>query len=245
MKYAIIAAGEGSRLAQEGILQPKPLVEVAGHKLIDRLLGEFRSVGASALWVVCNDLRPEVKAHLQQLVRDGLDGQPLPLHYVVRTTPSSMHSFAALAPHLDGEPFVLTTVDTIFRPAEFASYVQAFAEAVREGYDGLMGVTDYVDDERPLWVGVDSDDLVTGFHDDYAGGPRLISGGIYGLTPRALPTLQHCLDRGDSRMRNFQRALVAEGCRLKAWRFSKVLDIDHASDIDKAEQFLSSDPSCR
>lgn len=40
-------------------------------------------------------------------------------------------------------------------------------------------------------------------------------------------------------MRNFQRELINEGQRLKAWSFSKVLDIDHVSDIAKAEQFLS------
>jgi len=40
-------------------------------------------------------------------------------------------------------------------------------------------------------------------------------------------------------MRNFQRALVADGLRLQAWPFSKVLDIDHVTDIRKAEQFLS------
>ena len=39
-------------------------------------------------------------------------------------------------------------------------------------------------------------------------------------------------------MRNFQRALVSEGLRLKAFCFSKVLDIDHKSDIQKAEDFL-------
>lgn len=145
MKFAIIAAGEGSRLAQEGIVSPKPLIEVAGQHLIDRLMDVFREVGASELWVVCNDLRPEVSAHLAQVTDHGLYGRPLPLHYVVRTTPSSMHSFAALAPHLDGGPFVLTTVDTIFRTEEFARYVQAFSEAVAQGYDGLMGVTDYID----------------------------------------------------------------------------------------------------
>jgi hypothetical protein len=39
-------------------------------------------------------------------------------------------------------------------------------------------------------------------------------------------------------MRNFQRALVAFGLQLKAYPFSKVLDIDHASDVQKAEEFL-------
>ena len=40
-------------------------------------------------------------------------------------------------------------------------------------------------------------------------------------------------------MRNFQRALVADGLQLRAYAFSKVLDIDHASDIEKAEAFIS------
>ena len=38
MDYAIIAAGEGSRLAQEGVKWPKPLVRLNGVALIDRLI---------------------------------------------------------------------------------------------------------------------------------------------------------------------------------------------------------------
>ena len=38
MKYAIIAAGEGSRLAEEGVAEPKPLVRLGSECLIDRLL---------------------------------------------------------------------------------------------------------------------------------------------------------------------------------------------------------------
>ena len=41
MKYAIIAAGNGSRLAQEGITVPKPLVEINGERLIDRLVRQL------------------------------------------------------------------------------------------------------------------------------------------------------------------------------------------------------------
>ena len=37
MKYAIIAAGEGSRLAAEGVAEHKPLVRVHGECLVDRL----------------------------------------------------------------------------------------------------------------------------------------------------------------------------------------------------------------
>lgn len=47
------------------------------------------------------------------------------------------------------------------------------------------------------------------------------------------------MDKGMSRMRNFQRQLVADGLKLKAYPFKKILDVDHAGDIVKAEAFLA------
>ena len=40
-------------------------------------------------------------------------------------------------------------------------------------------------------------------------------------------------------MRNFQRRLAEEGMKLKAYPFGKIIDIDHAEDIAKAEEFLA------
>ena len=133
---------------------------------------------------------------------------------------------------------VVTTVDTVFRDDEFAAYVAALRRAVAEGYDGLMGVTSYVDDERPLYVATDEAMAVTAFCDDRPEGCRYVSAGIYGLMPCALDVLERCVARGESRMRNFQRALLAEGLRLRAHAFGKVLDVDHAADIAKAEELL-------
>ncbi len=243
MRFAIIAAGEGSRLAQEGIAEPKPLVCVGGERLIDRLLRIFMSNGATEIVVICNTLTRLVGDHLRQLQQGG----GVPLRFVEKTTPSSMHSLYELSPLLQGEPFVLTTVDTIFREEEFTAYVDEFKRLVDGGLaDGLMGVTDYIDDEKPLYVRCEqrhserSQNVlnIAAFldHDDT---PRYISGGIYGLTPRALDTLRVCIGRGESRMRNFQRALLADGLQLRAWPFTKVFDIDHASDIEKAGLFIA------
>ena len=156
MRYAIIAAGEGSRLASEGISQPKPLVRVGGEPLLGRLLRVFGENDAEEVAVVCRGSSPDVAAYLdaQQRARTGCAAR---LRFMVRSTPSSMHSLYALAPWLrEGEgPVVVTTVDTVFRDDEFAAYVAALRRAVAEGYDGLMGVTSYVDDERPLYVATD------------------------------------------------------------------------------------------
>ena len=146
-----------------------------------------------------------------------------------------MHSLWALRPWLSDDSFILTTVDTIFQEPAFAAYVQAFRQTTA---DALMGVTDYIDDERPLYVSTSDDLLITDFTDT-SSQPHYISAGIYGLTPRCFETLGRCIDQGEQRLRNFQRALVADGLHLQAWPFSKVLDIDHVTDIRKAEQFLS------
>ena len=61
MKYAIIAAGEGSRLSQEGVNEPKPLVKVNGEHLIDRLIRVFMSLDAEEIVVICNDLTTLVR----------------------------------------------------------------------------------------------------------------------------------------------------------------------------------------
>ena len=68
MKFAIIAGGEGSRLKEEGVAAPKPLVEVGGEKLIDRLIRIFRDNGAEEIDIIINNLHPETAAHLEHLL---------------------------------------------------------------------------------------------------------------------------------------------------------------------------------
>ncbi len=237
MKFAIIAAGEGSRLAQEGVQLPKPLVRLNGEALVARLLRIFFAHDAEEVVVIVNQLHPATET----FVREWMSAHPGCLvRLVVKSTPSSMHSFAELAPYLTDAPFCLTTVDTVFREDDFGQYIAAFRRTLTEGGDGLMAVTDYIDDEKPLYIGVDEAMNIDGFYDERELRFRYISGGIYALAPCALDTLARCMAEGQSRMRNFQRALIADGLHLKAHLFSKILDVDHAADIEKAEQFLRS-----
>ena len=247
MRFAVIAAGEGSRLAQEGVEQPKQLVPLCGEPMIERLLRIFVDCGATEIVVIVNEWSTAVREHLEQMQL------PVPLRLVVKTTPSSMHSLHALSPYLRGERFCLTTVDTIFREEEFKKYIRYFQEA--KEIDGCMAVTPYVDDEKPLWVGVEKQadaegaslldkqgshkkPRITGFHDNQEGDDHLISGGIYCLGDKALDVLDHCMEQGMSRMRNFQRQLVVEGLKLEAYPINKILDVDHKEDIAKAEAFI-------
>ena len=232
MKFAIISAGEGSRLAQEGVQLPKPLVQLNGMAMIDRLIHIFAKNGAEQVVVIINNEVAQTKEHLALLKKVS----EVPLEVIVKTTPSSMHSFYELSTYLKDDKFCLTTVDTIFREEEFSRFIEAFKASDK---DGLMAVTDYIDDEKPLYISTDEELNITGFHDARTPDCRYISGGIYCLTPKSIDTLQRCMENGMSRMRNFQRQLVADGLHLGAYPFSKILNVDHASDIEKAEAFLN------
>lgn len=240
MNYAIIAAGEGSRLVQEGVPVPKPLVDIDGRPMIRRLIDIFMANDAQHISVIVNEQMTAVRQYVENLKAQT----DVPLTLVVKSTPSSMHSFYEVSrtfgenadAHNDGR-FILTTVDTIFRPEDFARYVKAFASAP-DDIDGCMAVTTYIDDEKPLYVDVNAEGIITAFRDDAWDGVKYISGGIYGLRPQAVDILRRCIDDGVSRMRNYQRALVAAGQRLRAFDMGKILDVDHAGDIDKARQFL-------
>lgn len=231
MNYAIIAAGEGSRLAKEGIAKPKPLVDLNGEPMIGRLINLFLRCNAESISIIVNEEMTEVRSYLESLTL------PVPFNLVVKSTPSSLHSFYELSRVMPAGKFCLTTVDTIFRENDFRAYIKA-AEAATD-CDGMMAVTDYIDDEKPLYVDTDAEMNITAFRDARYDGARYISGGIYALGGRAVGVLEECMGKGISRMRNFQRALVDAGLRLKAYPMGKILDVDHAEDIRKAEEFIN------
>lgn len=232
MNYAIIAAGEGSRLAQEGVAKPKPLVELQGEPMIGRLINVMIRCNAESISIIVNEHMSEVRQYLESLKL------PIPLNLVVKTTPSSMHSFWHLSQVIPEGKFCLTTVDTIFREQDFKAYIDAF-EADKT-HDGMWAVTPFVDDEKPLWVDVDDEMSITAFRDKRWDGAKYVSGGIYAMTDKAFDVLDQCIEQGISRMRNFQRALVDAGHHLQAYSIDKIVDVDHADDIATAEAFLAS-----
>ena len=232
MHYAIIAAGEGSRLAQEGVEKPKPLVELNGEPMVMRLMNIFRRCNAESISIIINDFMPEVRQFLDNIEID------IPLNVVVKSTPSSMHSFWELSKVMKPGKFCLTTVDTIFREDDFARYIAAFE--ADDKHDGMWAVTPFIEDEKPLYVDVDRRMNIKAFCDKPFDGVKYVSGGVYAMSDKAFPILDQCIEKGISRMRNFQRALIENGMKLKAYSIDKIIDVDHASDIAVAQEFIKS-----
>ena len=228
MRFAIISAGEGSRLAHEGFNKPKPLVPICGVPMIERLIGIFMRSGATEIAVIINGDNPETVQFLQLLKKK------YPIDLVVKKTPSSMHSLYELRHFQRGDRFCLTTVDTIFKEEQFSGFIDAFKSL---DSSGLMGVTEFVDDEKPLYVGTDQDMNIVGFYDE-PNDCRFVSAGVYALPDSAIDLLEECIENGQSRMRNFQRQLIADKIHLKAYSLGNVVDVDHVSDISVAESLI-------
>lgn len=233
--FGIIAAGDGNRIKEEGSVLPKPLVKIDGQPMIGRLISLMEKCGARSISIIVNSDMPDVWEFLQELT-PTLNCE---LKMISKKTPSSMHSFFEVVELMNPEDkFIITTVDTIFKAEDFRKYVERYANLTKE-IDGLMGVTSYIDDEKPLYVATDKHEKIIGYLDSKMGDLTYISAGIYGLRRNSLPILRNCIDNGINRMRNFQRSLVANGLDLYAYDMGKVFDVDHIADIEKANKFLS------
>jgi len=164
MKSAgIIAAGWGERLGQK---IPKALTQVNGKALIDYTLDGFETAGIQRVTCIVNETAKAVPEHVAN------SGRKLEIDWIIRTTPSSMHSFLIVLERLNsfasppsplpkgegrtsrGEAefphFLITTVDSICPPDAYAEFVRScdlFPAA-----DVCLGLTSFVDDEKPLRV---------------------------------------------------------------------------------------------
>jgi NDP-sugar pyrophosphorylase family protein len=235
MRFAILAAGEGSRLRAEGVATPKPLVEVGGVPILERLLNLARENGAREVACIVNAELPE----LRRFLTERSFGVPVLL--LVQSTPSSLHSLHALAPGLAGEPFCLFTADAVFPAGELTAFLEA---ARRSPVSGTLAVTSYVHDEKPLHVRVDAAGRILDFVDGPEGAPS-VTGGIYYLSDRVLPDIAAAVRADVSRLRNALRFLVRQGHELRAYAFSRIVDVDRLSDLGPAEELLAGEAVAR
>lgn len=231
MKFAIIAAGNGSRMASEGASLPKPLVEIDGVPMIKRLIDAFIKSGATSIAIIINEKMQDVRDYLASL------NVAAKLNVVAKTTSGSMLSFYELREYASDGKFCLSTVDAIFDEEEFLRYIAMFEQNTTT--DGYMAVTSFIDDEYPLYIDTDENGIINRFSDEVFAGNRLVSGGIYALTHRAIDVLCDCVNRGINDMRDYQRALIEAGLKLQAFEFSKIVDVDHVGDIAIANAFIA------
>ena len=228
MKAGIIAAGQGDRLIQGGILVPKPLVTIGKEPLIARTIRAANHVGVTSIACIVNDLNPAVAEYLRST------SWPVPLELVVKTTASSMESLFSLAPLLINGPFLLFTVDAVF---EFGVLRRFLTEARSRGGDGVLAVTRFVDDEKPLWVKLDKGQRIIALGDGAQPG-RYVTAGFYYFRPEVFSLIDAARARRLSALRQFLGFLLENRLSLYGIPVSKTVDVDTPEDIEKANKYL-------
>jgi NDP-sugar pyrophosphorylase family protein len=218
----IIAAGEGSRLRAAGWRMSKPMVPVAGRPLMDHALDRFRAAGIGRLAVIINEASEDARRWLEDNAGD------IDLDLTVRTTPSSYASFRIVAERLAGAPAVITTVDGIMASDDFRAFVEAASAFPADAT--VLGLTDLVDDEKPLWAELDpASGRITRLGG--AAGSH-VTAGLYILPARRPAELAG----GFERLRDYLGWLVEQGERVYGVAVPRVFDIDRAADIAAAER---------
>lgn len=228
MRAAIIAAGEGSRLAAGGVI--KPLIPVAGRPLIHWIVDGLRAAGCKELTVLTNSRGAAVAPSLTAAFPD------IAFDFLTADTASSFESFRLVSLRLAAtqEEFAVSTADALIRPEDVARFL---AECRRAKAAAGLALTLHVDDEKPLWADVDASGRVTALG---AGAARkdAVTCGLYYMTGPAARRLPAAA--AHARLRDFLAELTADGS-VRGVILSKTLDVDRPEDLAAAEAFLTTE----
>ena len=195
---AIIAAGEGIRLKNEGIKVSKPMVEVGGIPLIKRIIDIGIKNGVNSVTCIINENSKDLEKFLSN------NSFAVPINLIVKSTESSLHSLYELSKKVTS-PFLLTTSDSIFLENEFSSFINNALQ--NTSADGIFAVTDFIDDEKPLYVSVNEEMRITGFYDTNDNF-KFVTGGLYFFRKDITNEVEEAVNNNVVRLRNFQRFLI-------------------------------------
>ncbi len=229
MEGGIIAAGHGSRLKKGGMVVPKPLLKINGTELIGRTVSEFKKAGIYNIRVI---FRKRICEQCSEYLATAFP--ECRFRILCKDTESSAESFLTLLEGANGsDRLLLTTVDSIFAPGALDSFVEKALKMPKDHV--ILGVTRYVDDEKPLFVsfGDKADNKITAI-----GGTDgdAVTCGVY-LMPQNIWTQRQ--EVAFPALRAFLSHLFHKGIGFCGVDMGKVIDVDRPEDIKEAEKFLN------
>lgn len=221
LRGGVIAAGQGTRLRADGYSVSKPMTPVGGRPLIGHALDRFRAVEVRKTTVIVNEGSDDCRQWLSDHCQD------LDLDLIIRTTASSYASFQLVAARLAGAPAIITTVDAVMPVDAFQRFVESAARLPNDAF--VLGLTDHVDDENPLWATVDERGRVVRLGGDQG---SHVTAGLYWLPAHRGGEPSARFDR----LRDYLKWLVDERRPVYGVALPLVFDIDRAHDVKAAEQ---------
>jgi len=224
----ILAGGEGSRLAADGVKTPKALVEVAGRPQLVRLVDTFVRLGVGGVTCMVREGLPPVERLL--------GARPVPVAALTCLTPSSLHTLVAGLKASASGPVFCSMVDTVMPWRDWQRAFDAAHQHLATGADAVLVVTPPADDDRPLYVGLNTTKRVRAIGDEKQ---PLVTGGVYAFSPAARVLAAEILDQGLERMRAFLGELVKRGRPVFGVEVPRVIDLDRARDLADANAWLA------
>ena len=107
-KGMVLAAGLGTRMRPLTNSRPKPLINVAGHSLLDRALDWMANSGIKEVVVNTHYLSAQIEAHLQRRIQPHIILSPENEELL-----ETGGGIARALPHLGEDPFICANSDTI------------------------------------------------------------------------------------------------------------------------------------
>lgn len=229
MKAGIFAAGMGSRFLKAGWKEPKPLIPLNGKPLLGHVLENLFQAGIEEVGLLLNE---EPFFDPVELFVNRLQGG-LRIRTWRKTTRSSCESFFFLMNRLGSPPFLLSTVDTILPENALREFltVRSYPSSCRL----VLAVTDFVHDEKPLWVEINEEGKVLKLGEAVST-KESVTAGLYLVLKDLTETVSQ---KPYEALRGFLGELVEDGGDVRTKRFPMALDIDRPEDIRVAETLLA------
>jgi NDP-sugar pyrophosphorylase family protein len=214
------------------------LTRVGGRTLIDLVIEGLVDAGTDRITCIVNEQSRAVCEHVERA------WPSLAMDWIVRTTPTSMHSFLAVLERLAeaGESqCLLTTVDSVCPRGTTREFARRAAEL---SAPLALGVTDVIDDEKPLYAvpaveAVDSRPFQLARLSSDAGASRFVTAGFYWASTAILSEKEHALSSGFTALRQFLGRVVAAGYPCWGVPLASVVDVDRPQDVAVAERLVS------
>jgi len=235
MNCLIVAAGMGGRLREKG--PSKPLVQIQGVGLLERVITRARAAGVERFFVVTGYRGDDVRAALDALSkREGI-----PIVHIVNEEWQRANGVSVLKakPFLNG-PFLLSMCDHLFDPEIIRGLIGSPVEpdtvtlAVDFNVDG--SINDLDDVTRVKCAEGRIEHIGKVIRDFNA-----IDTGAFLCTPVLFAALEASQAAGDDSISGGMNVLARQGkARVYDVQDRLWLDVDDPASFDKAEELLGS-----
>ena len=230
IKHAgIFAAGHGSRLKKAFPNLIKPIIPIRKKPLIEWMLKLLKEAGFNKVTILFNSRGEEAMLYLYTL--NDFKGD---LDFIVKDTESSWESFSLLSKEMakKSENFLLTTVDSFYKPEELKGLVNAQSKTKA---DLVLGITNKIHDEKPLYSDIEPSGRIINIGHSCMQ-KEYITSGLYLVSK----TLADKMPEAETfpALRYYLANIVLQNKKIWSHKISASVDVDDASDILLAEDFI-------